>query len=60
LRGELQNLNNIPVIELSSTQVYKMARNICLMKMLDIAEEKVELIRKWTIDGFCLVCIIPY
>ena len=19
-----------------------------------------ELIRKWTIDGFCLVCIVPY
>lgn len=48
------------MIELSSQQIYRISKNIELMRLLELREEKVELIKNWGVDGFCLVCIIPH
>ena len=53
-------LDGMPVIELSSQQIYRVSKNIELMRLLELREEKLELIKNWGVDGFCLVCIIPH
>lgn len=35
-----------------------MAKNTDLMRLLEINEERVEMIRRWSIDGFSLVCTV--
>ena len=51
-------MNNVSVIELSSQQLFKLVRNTDMMTLLDYKEERAEVIRKWCIDGFSLICII--
>ena len=36
-----------------------MVRGAELMKLMELREERMEVIRNWSVDGFCLVCIIP-
>ena len=60
LKDQLDLLGETPVIELSNQQVYRISKNAELMRLLELREEKVQLIKNWGVDGFCLVCIIPH